>query len=446
MKRSILRAASFLLSLLIFIIMSIILLISLAVDDEPRLIADQQITAQDTLKMKELIANLHPRKLETQTIQEIPLTERDINTLLTYAKSLCPEKNKFYTKVHLYPGNATLLTTIKLPNNPFGGYFNLSSTLSPAIASISIEKLHVGNLNIPRRPIQIGIKILHRYLSRMEDYRTISEISTEINKIVLLQGAMFVNLKLGSSAVNRLCSRWRRSVFPKEISERALVYYNKIGEIENRISSDQASIVRILKPLFTFAYHKAELTDDEVAENRSLILALAMYSRSSRIDELLGLSEMEGYKRPTKLKMRLFHRLDLAQHFLYSAALSVFTGSKAANLIGLLKEVDDSNEGGTGFSFTDLLTNRAGVRFAEIAVDSPVQAKKLQRFMMEVVSDEDIVPVTNELPQDILDLELNKNYNEIDSKAFQLIEREIEARISSCRLYRFFEKQSQKSL
>jgi hypothetical protein len=69
-------------------------------------------------------------------------------------------------------------------------------------------------------------------------------------------------------------------------------------------------------------------------------------------------------------------RRDLAQHFVVSAALAILVGPQAAETLGILKEVRDS-QGGSGFSFVDLSADLAGVAFATRVREGKVSLEKL---------------------------------------------------------------------
>jgi hypothetical protein len=64
-------------------------------------------------------------------------------------------------------------------------------------------------------------------------------------------------------------------------------------------------------------------------------------------------------------------RHDLAQHFVVSGALTALGGPKAAEAAGVLKELLDSQPGGSGFSFADLAADLSGIAFARHLADSP---------------------------------------------------------------------------
>jgi hypothetical protein len=69
-------------------------------------------------------------------------------------------------------------------------------------------------------------------------------------------------------------------------------------------------------------------------------------------------------------------RSDFAKHFFVSAHLAAVMGGAAARSAGLAKEVLDAN-GGSGFSFADMLANRAGIIFAEKLLAGEITLKEI---------------------------------------------------------------------
>jgi hypothetical protein len=61
-------------------------------------------------------------------------------------------------------------------------------------------------------------------------------------------------------------------------------------------------------------------------------------------------------------------RNDLAKHFFVSVHLTALAGSEAARTAGLAKELRDA-QNGSGFSFRDLMADRAGVMFANAVIN-----------------------------------------------------------------------------
>jgi hypothetical protein len=72
-------------------------------------------------------------------------------------------------------------------------------------------------------------------------------------------------------------------------------------------------------------------------------------------------------------------RHDLAQHFAVSAALTAVLGEKKAESAGIIKELLDSGEGGSGFSFADLAADLAGIALARRVLARPAALAEAQK-------------------------------------------------------------------
>jgi hypothetical protein len=67
----------------------------------------------------------------------------------------------------------------------------------------------------------------------------------------------------------------------------------------------------------------------------------------------------------------IFARHDSCQHFVDSAALVALRGPLAAEAAGIVKELLDSQKGGSGFSFADLASDMSGVAFGREVIAEP---------------------------------------------------------------------------
>ncbi|MFO0880353.1 MAG: hypothetical protein U0840_23660 [Gemmataceae bacterium] len=75
----------------------------------------------------------------------------------------------------------------------------------------------------------------------------------------------------------------------------------------------------------------------------------------------------------------LHGRQDLAQHFSVSLALAALLGDHRSEQIGLLKEIFDAGDGGSGFSFADLAANLGGITLGRRLRDDPARLATLTR-------------------------------------------------------------------
>ena len=89
-------------------------------------------------------------------------------------------------------------------------------------------------------------------------------------------------------------------------------------------------------------------------------------------------------------------RHDSAQHFAVSAALTVLVGPQAAEGAGILKEVSDA-QGGSGFSFVDLMSDLAGIAFATAVGDGRLPLSRVEAAFAV----EDFLPAPDGLKEGI---------------------------------------------
>jgi hypothetical protein len=82
-----------------------------------------------------------------------------------------------------------------------------------------------------------------------------------------------------------------------------------------------------------------------------------------------------------------------------SAALLVLTDETRATTVGTGKELMDSTPGGSGFSFTDLAANRAGILFALAATRNAESAAATRQLVAGGLRGDDYCPEIADLPE-----------------------------------------------
>jgi hypothetical protein len=91
-------------------------------------------------------------------------------------------------------------------------------------------------------------------------------------------------------------------------------------------------------------------------------------------------------------------RADWPKHFTVSAALTVLSLERASDAVGVLKEELDA-DGGSGFSFGDLLADRAGTAFADLAIRDEEAARALQARLARGFALDDYSPRPTDCPR-----------------------------------------------
>lgn len=172
-------------------------------------------------------------------------------------------------------------------------------------------------------------------------------------------------------------------------------------------------------------------------QNRAAILAAAIWMGHSKFLRITGQTmAVEVHDRMVRTggRVGVHGRNDLVRHFWVSAAITAFASARISNLVGISKEEMDSGEGGSGFSFADLLADRAGVRFAQLALGTPQQATAMQaRVSREWIASDAIAPIDG-LPEGIRQADFLSEYGGVDGPVYRQWSDKIDQRIRSSKL------------
>ena len=200
------------------------------------------------------------------------------------------------------------------------------------------------------------------------------------------------------------------------------------------LPSGDGRFVELLHRAFAFA--RARSVDrDPLIENQSALLALAILLGHPRVETVVGrvlddsLRELAGSR---LAGVTLRGRGDWTKHFLVSAAMALIACEGSSNKIGLLKEILDAEDGGSGFSFGDLVANRAGILLAQAATYNLDSARALQdRLAVEFPIDA-VFPEADDLPEKLTAAELQSRFGGVDGVEYLLLLAEIDRRLSEC--------------
>jgi hypothetical protein len=127
-------------------------------------------------------------------------------------------------------------------------------------------------------------------------------------------------------------------------------------------------------------------------------------------------------------------RSDWPKHFFVSAGLTVIAERNVSDAGGLLKEEKDA-AGGSGFSFGDLLADRAGTTFAQVATRDETSARALQARLAQGFKVDDFFPKAEDLPEGIQDADFQARYGGTEGEGYRRLTAEIERRIARCPAY-----------
>ena len=201
----------------------------------------------------------------------------------------------------------------------------------------------------------------------------------------------------------------------------------------SEIPDDADSFARLTELAFAYAEDNSHGVDP-VFPNQAAILALGVILGDDRVATVARrevYSGRAGEREALRRRVRVHERGDLSQHFWVSAALTVLSDAGRALTVGIAKEMKDSTPGGSGFSFVDMLANKAGIRFAVIATQDADSARDLQLRIGKGVDTADFFPSIHGLPEGLSQDEFHSEFGGLGGVETRRLFTEIERRIAA---------------
>ncbi len=391
----------------------------LMLDDAPAIEPPGEFRRTDLAWIKSLFQKHDPRRQTPDVIQTIQLDEAELNRLLNYAVELRQVNG---IAAELTPGLATLTATLAVPSNPFGRYLNLTAEVADVPNGIRIQSLQLGSLPLPGTLADNMARLAHRWLRRDETYTSLADAFSQVN---FDENQATLDYRWHPELLTQLERKSAELLIAPEDQARMLGYAEKLDALlQPHSRGSTVPLVSVIAPLFD---HAQQHGGDAAEENRAALTALAAYLSGISLPRLLE-GDSKSIRRAPRVLLSLHGRRDFAEHFMISAALTVNGGSRLANAIGLIKEEEDANKG-SGFSFTDLAANRAGVRLGERATGEA--AAQVQQRLAAARSDADLLPDFGDLPEFMPQAEFDRRYGPIGSPRYLKIIDRIDARIDA---------------
>lgn len=410
-----------------------LLLLFLAIDSKPLVLEGETLTADDVERIKEQWEEHDPRQMLPGQTKNLIVTERDLNLFLTYASSQVLG-DRLKARAELYQGSAYFWSTFTLPFQMFGRYLNVSGLVSQGSGNLKFTEIRVGSLPVPAWVSNMLVRSVYQRIRRTDEYAQYADIIQAVKMFQFQQGRLLVMYQWRPDMMMQIQSQGQSLLLSDDDQARLRVYNARLGEITQSLPGSTTSLVKLFRPLFSMAKQRSDSGEDPIADNRAIVLLLALYVNKQPVREFVDSDDAALYPQARQVSVTLFEREDLGQHFLTSAAIATSADSGVAEALGVFKELDDS-KGGSGFSFADLATDRAGVQFAELVARISYDAKQAQRRLSQVESETEFMPLVDNLPEGIMALELKQQYDNLDSAAYRMINAEINRRLAECWLY-----------
>ena len=437
------RARFWLLPKIVLLVLLVVLcsaiLLSLIVEEKPLPFDAAGVSSAEKRRLVRLIRSKSPRSLIEGQTHTLRLTEHDINVLLSWGLSLGSQNRK--AKVSLERDMVSLAVSVGV--TPGGGrtrYLNLEiagrSEIEREILNLDVVRCRLGSLKVPQWFLNLISPVV---TSKLRDDRLLKPF---------LDAAKAVEIEPDSIAVTygplRLPPHgFRKELFgPAASGEELLASTRAHAEhllaVISQSPDRQPAFSECVENTFALARVRSIYGKDPVIENRAAIFSLGMLLGHPRVEEFLGpvnISHSNLAARKALRRVVIRGRPDWTKHFCVAAAIALLSDEIVSDAASLLKEQLDSDIGGSGFSFSDILASRAGTTFALWATRNEDAARAIQDRIVRGFQIDEYFPRAVDLPEGITDAELQAKYGGVGGEGYRRVIREIEQRIAACSGY-----------
>ena len=406
-------------------------LVRIALDREPLPLEAETVTAAERERLERLLrasgsAAGGPRRID--------LTPKDANLLLGIALSSVAKEHK--AKLGIEQDAVAVEASLKLPaGSGRPRYVNARALCRLEIAGgdleLDLRQLRIGRLDVPAWLLPCCSRLLR---SAILDDPELRALVLAMESLRVRQEGVEAVFRRGQFQEKLLPSLIARLNGKPDVLAATRAHFRRLAVTARASPSGQTQFAAFLRTAFTFARERSR-QGDPVLENRAAILALAVLLGHPRLEQLIGPvvgDDVRPIARQYAGRVPLHGRRDWTQHFFVSAASALLANEAIGNRIGLFKEELDATAGGSGFSFSDLLADRAGVLFAVAATRDEASARAMQERIAGDFGIDDVFPPAADLPEGIPESVLKAEYGGIGGAGYRRMVEEIERRLRGC--------------
>ena len=404
-----------------------------ALQPEPGVPERPPITSAEKRHLVSLFRDKDPRKVPPGETRTLRLSAHELDQLVAWAAWVGA---KARTSVSLQPGGVSGVAAVRVPGT--GRWLNVTASalvgLERERLSVARPALGVGRLTVPPllldalAPFGVaglrGDRDLRRVLPAVESLSLGPEEATLTYGRVDMPRGLIARLVWGEEA-------------SEGMHEATYAQIDRLLEVLKAAPRGDPRFGVALETAFALA-HARSAEGSAVDENRAALLALGVVLGHERLARAVGEKLDDGRSALAEQEREgttLRGRADWTRHFTVSGALTVVSAVAPSDAAGLLKEEMDA-DGGSGFSFGDLLADRAGTTFAEVATRDEASAAAMQSRLAGGFRVGDFFPPADGLPENIQDAELQSRYGGVGGPLYRRHADEIERRVAACPAYR----------
>ncbi|MCP4431135.1 MAG: hypothetical protein GY806_09175 [Gammaproteobacteria bacterium] len=425
----------------VFLVTTLVLVVVFAVvETSADVYAVDQVESRNTRHAKVLARHIWQTLNSDQAQRVISLDAEQLSSLLALFSHSVPGAHFRLNDI----GNGWIITgSIKLPEIFRQLYINTSTHLQQGMSSAYLGETRIGSLSLNNQwLLQAAVYFINL------TGRTSTSIDAEklIQKVQLTDGDLVINVhpefdlqQLKASVKSSSKVALKQITGNQDISNQI----NHYLDLLNHLSSLTSGLSKLPIPLTDYipslfdAVAKKSTVSSAIDENRYALLALIYFSSDFPmrrvIKTALAPSISDVVNRP---RILLKQRKDLVLHLMYSAAIELLSDNASSFSIGEIKEISDSNQGGSGFSFVDLMADKAGIYLVQQLTSSASQAKQIQARLSQPLTEQDFFPDISGLPEKLSEADFKQQFHNRQSQQYLAMLKNIDTRIAGLAIYR----------
>jgi hypothetical protein len=414
------RTVKFLSYALIALLVGTVGLLFFAIEDKPLVDRTPEFRSEHIERAKRILTNNDPRRLKPGQVRTISVSEEDLDLTALYLVSRYLNGS---SRVAIKLGNAEVAVSFPFALGSARRYINVNALMAADGPVPRFEHLRIGRLPIPARLANAALYYGIAQLRKEHDFKLVMD---SILHFALTPGRLQMTYVWHADLVEPL----RKTAVSSEDEERLRAYQERLVQATTHgDAKGPVSLAPLMRSLLQLARERTE-HGEPVAENRAWILVLTLSATGNGLERIVP--EAKHWPRPALRMVTLHGRDDTAKHFMVSAALSAYAGEPLADAIEVYKELEDSRSG-SGFSFDDIASDRAGSRFGELAAASATSAKRLQEKLSGELRESDLVPPIDDLPSFMPEAEFERRFGGVGGSGYMQMMDEIERRVAALR-------------
>ena len=399
----------------------------LSIEDKAMVRSNQHMTEVNVERIKRIIQSNKPAAVMSGKKIKLTLSNEEANEILALVS------NEYLPKINAvseFSNNRIKLNlTYNLPDNPAGKFLNISVRLKLYYGKyFTIEALKIGRVAVPEMLLPYLQPMIKDFVKKY--YGGYFVLWKHIKRIDIYNSVLTINYKITRNNFETVRRLAKQILVSDEMHERIKAYATELDRLSAELGAKPQSIMNYMRPVFKLAERRSLAGGSAIEENRVAILTLAAFSIGK--NPLSYVSDTE-IKKPERVVLTLKGREDLAKHYLLSAAINALLDTKWSAAIGLSKELKDA-DGGSGFSFVDLMADMAGNKLANV-MQSERRAGIVQARVVKMMSEDEIMGDIEQLQEGLSAAEFRVEYGNSGSEEYVTVVREINRRLRSCVVY-----------